>query len=522
MATTRQFRPWMGASRAASRDAAIDERSQANAQWAAACQLAGAGSFSIHLTDGRFVVDERCREIFGASLVAGSVKARLTALLDRVHPDDAVGMRQAMERVTASGGPFEIHGRVTSWQGDGAPGERWLSAAGTVFIARNGSRVIAGAVVDRTEAQLRDERALRGQKREALGALAAGIAHDLNNVMGAIVGNAELARRQLEMGVPAIESVLEVERAADRAGEMLRRLLLFGREDAPRRAPFDLAEVACDACGLLAPTIDRSIRVRPPTLAGPCEMVGDAAQVHQLIVNLVSNAAYVCPKGGEISVCVDRADDAGAPAWRLRVIDDGPGIEEHIRTQIFDPFFTTKDPDEGTGLGLAAASTIVELHGGSISVASDPGHGATFTVVLPEHHADPDAPHAVGSGESANHGAIRVALVSASEERRRRAKRAMPSFGCVPVVFADADEALAQLASEPTAFDALVVDGDASARPAELIRRARAICPDLPVIVHAGNDAAVTQLEARALGADAWVPHPCPPSELCSVIHRVA
>jgi PAS domain S-box-containing protein len=241
------------------------------------------------------------------------------------------------------------------------------------------------------EAQL-----LQSQKMEAIGTLAGGIAHEFNNVVATVLGNAELLR---EDGVQA--SVLEIRKAAIRGRSLVRQILSFSRRGPVEREYGDLTPVAEDAVRLLLATIPARIELDWHVDETPLCTSFDATQMQQVLINLVTNAVQSMPEGkGRIDVRLERvtvseselhkdhmlADLAAqypGPCIRLTVQDNGPGMTAETARRIFEPFFTTKPVGEGTGLGLSVVLGIVQGHDGAIHVDSTLGLGATFRIHLP-------------------------------------------------------------------------------------------------------------------------------------------
>jgi two-component system cell cycle sensor histidine kinase/response regulator CckA len=373
-----------------------------------------------------------------------------------------------------------------------------------------------------------DEEAGRAAAREAerlasLGRLAGGIAHDVNNLLTAVMGGAASV---LARGVPpeSEEDLREVQAAAQRGADLVRRLLAFARRQqlAPRVVALN------DAVSALAPllrrTLGRSIALRLDLEEpGRCVRV-DPSMLDQVVVNLAVNAAQAMPEGGRITLSTGhRTVLAPQPQGRttippgrwvtLDVADSGPGIPPEILPRLFEPFFTTRREQGGTGLGLATVLGILRQSGGEITVESTPGAGATFRVWLPRHPGPPDpaeAPPPAPPPEAAS-GAL-VLLVEDEAPLRRLAERALTRAGYRVAAAADAEEALALLSAETPALllsDVSLPGQDGLA----LARDARAARPGLPVLLMSGYAEAAlgTDLSAEGLG---FLGKPFTPSEL--------
>jgi signal transduction histidine kinase len=239
-------------------------------------------------------------------------------------------------------------------------------------------------IVERREAE-REKGKLREQLRHAdrlatIGQLAAGVAHELNEPLGNILGFAELIRKDARLDERVQKDVERIISASLYAREVIRKLTFFARRTPPQKAPVDLNRLVEDSlsffegrCAKADIRLERSFQTDLPMVTA------DSAQLNQVLVNIVVNAIQAMPEGGTLTVSTRKDDHTVS----LMIRDTGVGMTAQVLKQIFVPFFTTKDVNEGTGLGLSVAHGIVSAHGGSIQVRSRPGQGACFTVRLP-------------------------------------------------------------------------------------------------------------------------------------------
>jgi PAS domain S-box-containing protein len=256
---------------------------------------------------------------------------------------------------------------------------------------------------DITERRALEEQLRQSQKLEAIGRLAGGVAHDFNNILMSIMGAADLLLMQLGSNDGARDEANEIKQSVERGAGLTRQLLAFSRRQATRSRLFPLDEVVARMDTMLrrlmGPEVDFHIH-RP---AEPLTVFADSGQIEQVLLNLVVNARDAMPEGGRLTVAVDEVewDEAAAAALaegrpgryaRLSVSDTGHGMDEHTRAKLFEPFFTTKEQGKGTGLGLSIVYGIVRQSGGYITVASEPGRGATFAIYLPLATATPPVP----------------------------------------------------------------------------------------------------------------------------------
>jgi signal transduction histidine kinase len=234
---------------------------------------------------------------------------------------------------------------------------------------------------------------------EAVGRLAGSVAHDFNNVLSVIKVKAELLRRQLEPDDPRRRHADDLAASADRGAALTRDLLTFGRQRVVNPEETDLVELLrrCEPSlrALAGAGVELRLDLPPEPLRGMAEPV----ELDRVLMNLVTNAQDAMPGGGRIDVALSRATlDAAAAAAagverpgayaELSVADTGTGIAPEAQANLFEPFFTTKEPGKGTGLGLSIAYAILQQHDGAIRVASEPGKGSTFTLLIPLLPAD--------------------------------------------------------------------------------------------------------------------------------------
>jgi PAS domain S-box-containing protein len=282
----------------------------------------------------------------------------------------------------------------------------WASG---VMIALREDGVLRGyakVVRDFTQRRRLDEAVRQTQKLESVGVLAAGVAHDFNNVLTAILGNVSLVRRRLASGVSGNEvdeSLAAAERASQRAADLVKQLLNYAGKGRREMRQVDICQVIADALAIVQASIPRKISIRRDVPKKCPTIEADVGQIQQLVLNLVLNGAEAIGEDeGEVSVRVRVRNVSAAelaekyvgfplpsrPYTEIEVRDTGSGMDDETVQQIFDPFFTTKFL--GRGLGLAAALGIVRGHGGGITVESTPGKGSTFTVLLPAEQESPD------------------------------------------------------------------------------------------------------------------------------------
>jgi signal transduction histidine kinase len=279
-----------------------------------------------------------------------------------------------------------------------SPGSGVMAAAGSLILVPLIGRLLTSfcLVVMTAERYIQQRSELEAQlfasqKMEALGTLAGGVAHDLNNTLVPMLALAKLTGRRLPEGSRERGNLDTILQASERARDLVSQILTFSRRTMPTRQTVDLAQIARDALKLLRASVPTTIEIEERIAAVP-RLMGDAGKLHQVMANLVTNAAQAIGDGlGKITVEIaaapgerrDGAAHAEGAAVRLSVSDSGCGMAPQIVTRIFDPFFTTKPAGVGTGLGLSVVHGIVTQHGGRIAVDSALGRGTRFDVYLP-------------------------------------------------------------------------------------------------------------------------------------------
>lgn len=347
---------------------------------------------------------------------------------------------------------------------------------------------------DLLEAQLR-----QSQKMESLGTLAGGVAHDFNNVLAMILGNAELLRADVH-GMENRRRLDDIAAAARRGAEVVSRILVFSRPQATCRTPLRLSSIVGDVLQLvrvsLPPHLDFQIRISPDEPS----VLGDAAQLRQLLLNLVTNAAQAMEGRPDATLTVriecshpdpDRQYLLGqppvGPAVCLSVIDNGPGMPLEVQRRLFEPFFTTKPPGKGTGLGLAVVHGIVFAHEGALRVESAPGSGARFDIDFP---AGPDAapePVPPVPGEAPRGRSERILLVDDEEGVLNFSRTALTRLGYQVSGFTDPAEALEEFRRMPAHYDLVLTDLTMPhLTGSELAAEIRRCAPSTPVILASG------------------------------------
>lgn len=263
----------------------------------------------------------------------------------------------------------------------------WLDLGVTEYFV-NGERKFTGILRDLTLRRELEAQVRRSQKLEAVGTLAAGVAHDFNNILMGIRGCLNFAVARLPDESTANVFLDEARRAADRGAKLTRQLLDFSRRTPTAPRLVGLEEIVSGVEGMLKRLVGENVEIVTELGASPDRVLADVGHIEQVVVNLVVNARDAMPDGGCVRITTSNLEDA-AGAWvRLTVRDEGEGMDEETVTRIFEPFFTTKPPDRGTGLGLSTVYGIVEEHSGRIAVKSAVGAGTVFEIDFPQRDAN--------------------------------------------------------------------------------------------------------------------------------------
>ena len=369
-------------------------------------------------------------------------------------------------------------------------------------------------------------------KMEAIGGLAGGIAHDFNNILAAIMGFSELAMEETDEALRR-HDIDQIMQASGRAKNLIKQILAFSRQAGVDKKPLDLRAVVRDALSLLSSTIPSTIEIRRSIGDKPCIINADLTQMHQVLINLCTNAAQAMgEKGGLLDVRLSAVDipNAALPGIAdlkpgsyidLAVSDTGHGIDPAIIDRIFDPFFTTKGAGRGTGLGLSVVYGVVKNHDGAVSVSSQPGEGAAFHIYIPR--ADlPEQAGDVPVSASIPTGSERILFVDDEQLLVDFAMRMLFSLGYEVTAMTDSEEAFRTFQDNPGSFDLVITDMSMPhVTGIELARRIMEIRPKMPVILCTGYNEYITEEKANRQGIRAFVMKPFSKRELADVVRKI-
>ncbi|MGE0113297.1 MAG: PAS domain S-box protein [Steroidobacteraceae bacterium] len=456
-----------------------------------------------------------------------------------IHPDDQTLMRQQF--AIAMNQHRECHAEFRIIRPDGSVRHIEMRADVQLDAAGNVERIIGvnWDITARKQAEtthLRLEAQLRqSQKLEAIGTLASGIAHDFNNILGAILGNIELARQDIQAGHPALTSMEEIHKAGQRARELIRRLVAFGKPHELDFRATQLPAVIDDAMKLVRATLPATVQIHCQFTSTLSPVMIDSAQIVQVLLNLCTNAYQAMEQQkGRIDITLDQQEfttanlpDADMREGRyvcLHIRDTGAGIDPAIADRIFEPFFTTKAVGEGSGLGLSIVHNIVRSHAGAIVVNSEPGQGTCFHIYLPAamdaEHRSPQPP--VIAGNTARGSGQHILYVDDEESLVFLTTRMLERFGYRVSGYTEATAALHAALADDADFDLVITDQSMPVMSGtELARTLLNERPHSRIVLVSGYLSPQEIERAYALGFHAVILKPDTVDELAATVHRL-
>jgi signal transduction histidine kinase/CheY-like chemotaxis protein len=496
----------------------------------AAQELAKLGSWElVSEADGASWSAQMFR-FFGRSPVLGPPTN--AEVLQLIHPDDRAMVEATNERLFREGGSATIVLRTNPECGV----DKWLEGVVVARSDESGRTLrLLGTLQDVTDRKTLEGRLRHSQKMEAMGQLAGGIAHDFNNILAAIIGNAEYAQLDLPPAHPSRVSVEEILRAGHRAKDLVERILAFSRPQADQLRPMQLQPVLEEAEHLLRATLPAGIELSFHASPGLPIVRADASQIHQVVLNLVTNAWHALEnRPGRIEARLEglRVDTTlsrqhpelrPGPYVRLSVTDTGKGIDASTLEHIFEPFFTTKPVGQGAGLGLSVVHGIVRGHGGVIFAESQPGHGATFHVFIPAAGEErsvvrvetPALRETRGQGEQ-------ILYIDDEEALVFLTVRFLESCGYRVEGFSRAQDALKAFRAKPHGYDAVITDYNMPGMSGmELAQQLLRIRPDALIALTSGYLRPAEIDAAHALGIREVIPKPYLVDELGPLVQRL-
>jgi len=372
------------------------------------------------------------------------------------------------------------------------------------------------------------------QKMEAIGTLAGGIAHDFNNILAAIQGYAELSHDDLPEDSPVRDNMEQIISCSNRATKLVKQILTFSRKDEQEqeKEPVQISSIIKEVLGMLRSSLPTTIKICRKIHAESSTVLADPTQIHQVLVNLCTNASHAMRQtGGLLEVSLTETDlesetrigdeHLGQGSYvKLSVRDTGCGMEKEVVERIFEPFFTTKKVNEGTGLGLPVVHGIVKSHDGAITVTSTPGEGTTFDILLPriESVQTQEPP----PSEPRRRKQEVVLLVDDEEMMVDVTGQTLERLGFVVIAKTNSTDALEAFQEKPDEFDLVITDQVMpNMTGTQLAEKLIAIRPDIPVILCSGFPEKICPEELKSIGIKEFIAKPIGKQEIATIVRKV-
>ena len=469
------------------------------------------------------------------ALYEAASKEALLASIHRILPQTAQNVLKQELIAMAQEGRFEIECINRTLQGN----DRYLLIKSSIppGYEESWEKVFISVydLTERIEAE-KERKALgrqlrQAQKMEAVGTLAGGIAHDFNNILSAVIGFTEMAMEDAPPETDLSHNMEQVLQAGLRAKHLVQQILAFSRQSEHEMKPVQLDRIIREASELLRASLPTTIDIRTDIRTDAFTM-GDPTQMHQVLMNLCTNAGHAMrDRGGQLSIILreatveeiqeTRLPEMNAEAYLQIVVQDtGHGIPHNIMDRIFDPFFTTKEHAEGTGMGLSVAHGIIKSHGGSIDVESPPGQGTTFRIYLPKisRHAKDDQRNAMPLPS----GTERVLFVDDETMLVDMSQQILQRLGYQVTACTSSVEALQLFQNDPSAFDLIITDMTMPQMTGkELATAILQINPELPIILCTGFSETISEEAAKHIGIQAFILKPIVMSDLAETMRKV-
>ncbi|MFH2218502.1 MAG: response regulator [Pseudomonadota bacterium] len=515
------------------RKMAEEERTKLQAQLANAMEMAHLGHWEYNVAKDLFTFNDHFYKIFhtSAEQIGGYTMSSAEYARRFVHPDDMRIVEEETRKAIEATDPHfsrQLEHRVL--YADGTVGHITVR----FFIVKDAhGRTVKtyGVNQDITEYKRMEEELLRSQKMESIGNLAGGIAHDFNNILSSIIGFTELALDEVEKDTNIEDSLQEVYAAGKRAKDLVKQILAFARQTEEEIKPTQVDTIAKEVLKLIRSSIPTTIEIKQ-NIESDSLVMSNATQLHQIFMNLFTNAAHAMEDEGgilELSLkdivingSVDMQGIGLNPGnyLQIRVSDTGVGIPPDILGSIFDPYFTTKGPGEGTGMGLAMVHGIVEIYGGKVTVDSRLGDGTAFTIYLPITRKR--KAHSPCETEELPSGSERILFIDDEASIAKMGSQVLERLGYLVTTRTSSVEALELFRSKPNHFDLVITDmtmpnmtGDTLA--VELMK----IRPDIPVILCTGYSKKISNDSATAIGIKAFAYKPIVKVDLAKTVRKV-
>ncbi len=494
---------------------------------AEAQRIAHLGNWVWQIPENQVWWSAEAQRIYGFDAAGGPPSYE--AFLAVVHPEDRDLVVRAIDAALKGRQPYRLGHRLLLPD----DGERHVHAQGEVSFSADGRPVrMVGIVQDITERVALEKQLRHAEKLKAIGTLAGGVAHDFNNILTAILGYGEMVMAELPQGSQLREDQQQVLAAGQRAAELVKQILTFSRRGEQELRPLRVQVLVKEAVKLLRASIPSTVEFRFNIDDRCGAILGDPTQIHQVLMNLCTNAYHAMRGQGKGLLTLSLAEVELGPDSlaekdellpgsyvRLEVSDTGQGMDRAVLERIFEPYFTTKAQGEGTGLGLSLIHGIVKGMGGGISVRSEVGAGTAFQVYFPR--IESPAGQAELAPETVRGGNERLLVVDDEASVVNLEQQFLKGLGYRVTATTESSEAWQLYQDNPAAFDLVVTDMTMPRMSgAELARKMLLLRVDLPIILCTGHSEAIDQEKARQLGVRAYLTKPLTKNILAAAIRR--
>ncbi|BHH81829.1 PAS domain S-box protein [Desulforhopalus sp. 52FAK] len=509
-----------------------DDLLESETRFARAVRGTSDGIWDWNVVTNEDYLSPRWKELLGFN--EDELTNEYNTFFSRVHPDDVPRVQKAIDAHLEQCTPYDIKHRLRTKSGE----YKWFHVRGMAERDEQGKPMnMSGSITDITESMQAEaekehlEKQLQqAQKMESIGNLAGGIAHDFNNILSAIIGFTELALDEAPAGSSQKEDLEEVLTASNRAKELVQQILAFARQSEKETIPVKLGDVVAETLKLLRPSTPTTIDIKT-TINSTAKVMGNDSQLHQIVMNICTNAIHSLEKSGSVLEIALRdivVEDSELETSRipsgeyveLTITDNGPGIDPTIIDNIFEPYFTTKGVGEGSGLGLAMVKGIVESYGGDIAAHSELSKKTSFTIRLPmvtgkrKEDFAPISPVASGTE--------RILLVDDEPPLARMGSRMLESLGYIVTIRTSSYEALELFKEKPEAFDLLITDMTMPSMTGDMLSmEVRKIRQDIPIVICTGYSNKINNLMAKQVGIEAFIYKPLNKADLAKTIREV-